>query len=267
MQDESNSVTPGSSHDTAESPWYVADIPSDNKRVSGYTLALYSEWLVLSPIAPVGGPPQPVAYPAPPAGYSGPPAGPPAGPPGERPQYVYTRRDLGSTLTLEQSALSSRLLQFHTPMGNFTSLLPDETLAQVKRWIGPVTQNDLASELRKRVAYFLPLALFFVLSSFACPSPRATTVGGVPVEPVTLGLAALLVVIYLLGRYHPRRFVFLLDALWWCIFSADVAYAAYLAPTTSVLSYAFVALGLYFMYGEARAYFQFAPQQARPSPH
>lgn len=238
-----------------EAPHYVADIPCTNKAVPYWSVALYSDWLVLSPQTPIPGPPQAVTYPPPPAGYGGSVSEAPAEPPG----FVFSRRDLGSTITLHQGLLTSKILEFHTPMGKFSSMLPDETLAHVKQWIGPYTHIDLATELRKRVTYFLPLALFFVLSSFACPTQRATNIGGVPVEPVTLGLAALLVLIYLLGRFHPRRFVFLLDALWWCVFSADIAYDVHLGYGTSI-SYLFTALGLWFMYGEVRAYFQFAPR-------
>ncbi len=244
-----------------EAPRHVAQIPSSDKRFPSWTLAVYSEWLVLSPTAPPQAPSQAAAYPPPPAGYGGAAPGGPA----EPPQFVYSRKDLGATITLHQGTLTSKVLEFHTPLGKMTSLLPEETLAYVKEWIGPYTQSDLATELRKRVTYFLPLALFFVMSSFACPSPRATQIAGVPVEPVTLGLAGLLVLIYLLGRYYPRRFVFLLDAIWWCVFSADIAYDVHLGHGSSI-SYIFAALGLWFMYGEVRAYFQFAPTTSPSSP-
>jgi hypothetical protein len=145
--------------------------------------------------------------------------------------------------------LKGHLLMLKAPKLGFRIEPADRPV--ITGWIDQSRDAFLASDLRRRVRLVLPIAILFVLTSFRC-SPDPIT--GLPIELLPLALGLGLAVIYLLARFYPRPWVFLLDALWWAGLAAETSRFLWSDEETTTWSVVFAVIALLFMVGAARKF-------------
>ena len=88
-----------------------------------------------------------------------------------------------------------------------------EVFAAFVEWIGPPTPEDLKRSLKRRLRWVIPLGILIVLTSLP--------IGGMPGDPVSLGLGLTLILTGTLAKVWPHRIFFALDSLWFSFLSAN----------------------------------------------
>lgn len=124
---------------------------------------------------------------------------------------VIRREALPLRLLVVDSLLAPRTIVVSFADGDRRSFqLEVEEFEQFREWLGPPTRADLLIALNRRLRFMLPVGLILML--FALP-----VLGDPPqTDFIALGMGAALVMLGLLNRYRPSRWLFLFDAAWFC---------------------------------------------------
>ena len=91
---------------------------------------------------------------------------------------------------------------------------------RIEAWIGPPTTKHLRRALRQRFGLSLPIAVLYVISSL--PIAGDSPADSLPFDPINLGLGLVLVGLWAHARFHPRPYLFLLDATWFLLFQTKI---------------------------------------------
>jgi hypothetical protein len=156
--------------------------------------------------------------------------------------------------------LARRCLVVKVAGKNVIFRLTPEAFAAVKAWIGPPTLEDLKLSLKQRLGWLLPVGGLTVLV--------ALPIGGLPLEPISLGLGLTLIVTALLAKLWPHRALFAVDSLWFSVLAANSIWR--LLDEWSWLQVLLLWLQLALARSGWREYHRFAPErmavEAEPAP-
>lgn len=129
--------------------------------------------------------------------------------------------------------------------------LSTEACAAVHAWIGPPTLEDLKLALKRRLSWVTPIGFLFVLSGLP--------IGGLPINPVSLGLGLMLIVTATLAKLWPHRIYFALDSLWFSFLAANSIWM--LIQQWSWMRLVLLLLPLMLVQSGWREYRRFAPER------
>ncbi|MCA9520595.1 MAG: hypothetical protein KC609_06465 [Myxococcales bacterium] len=151
---------------------------------------------------------------------------------------VIRREVLPLRLLVVDSLLAPRTIVVSFSDGDRRSFqLEREEFDQFRGWLGPPTRADLIIALNRRLRFMLPIGLMLMLLSLpiAGDPPKADFIG--------MGMGAVLVVLGLLNRYKPSRWLFLIDAAWFCGLSLRILFD--ITRGASEWWFVFIILGLW----------------------
>ncbi len=134
------------------------------------------------------------------------------------------RSDYGRGFEVHDIPGAPRVLTARLPKRRSFRLDPD-TLAAVDRWLRPFTRTDVASILRTRLKWTLPIAILFLATSLPLPGVPEEGIEPVPFDGVGFALGAGLLVLGVLSRVAPHRNLFLLDAVWFLLLAGDTVWS------------------------------------------
>jgi hypothetical protein len=102
--------------------------------------------------------------------------------------------------------------------------LDSEAYETVESWLKPYTRQDVATILKARLKWTLPIALLFMFTSLPLPGNEVEGLAPVPFDLFGFGLGVGLIVLGVLARVKPNRNLFLVDAVWFMLLAAENAW-------------------------------------------
>lgn len=134
--------------------------------------------------------------------------------------YEIERSEYGNALDLRKMLGSSHALVVKIPKSKAFQL-DAEAFDAVDGWLRPFTRTDVATILRARLRWTLPIALLFMFTSMPLPGDPAQGIEAIPFDKVGFGLGVGLIVLGVLARFRPHRSLFLVDAVWFLLLAAN----------------------------------------------
>jgi hypothetical protein len=144
------------------------------------------------------------------------------------PEGLRGEREDGASFEIPRSELLRRVNVFDSPLARrvlavrdpkFILQLEPSSYRELEAWLGK--DLLLRMELRKRLAWVVPIGIILILGSLPLPADPAAGIEGAPLQLLGLVLGAILVVQGLLSRLRPDRIYLLLDSGWFTVLAVD----------------------------------------------
>jgi hypothetical protein len=136
------------------------------------------------------------------------------------------RSQYGRGLDLRKMLGSKQALVVRIPKAKAFRLEP-VTYDAIERWLPPFTRADVATILRTRLRWTLPIAILFIIGSLPLPGDPAQGIDPIPFDVVGCILGVGLLLLGVLARVAPHRNLLLLDAIWFLMLAADTAWTVF----------------------------------------
>ena len=134
--------------------------------------------------------------------------------------HEIARSEYGGDLDLRKMLGSSHALVVKMPKSKAFQL-DAEAYQVVEDWLRPYTRADVATILRARLKWTLPIALLFMVTSIPLPGDPEQGVPAVPLDLVGFALGAGLIALGVLARKRPHPVLFLADAIWFLLLAVQ----------------------------------------------
>jgi hypothetical protein len=136
--------------------------------------------------------------------------------------FQILRADADEKTELRESWFTDPLLLVSISKKKVIFKLRRAQVAALKEWLGPPTIRGLKVALKRRLAWNIPIGIFFVLVSLPLAADPEAGTEAVPFDAVSAALGASLIAIAILARLWTRRILLLLDALWYLFLAIDI---------------------------------------------